>query len=152
MNSGGNGSTEDPNTASMINGMSFGVGTFLNILDWTVKGSVAKYAKQATEYAKDITQSAAKYSTKLAVVGMIISGGVGLNEYFTQGSISTSTKLDLFFGGLAFVPGADLATVIYAGANIGTTVVTGQSIGQNIDNYYWISTGVGLSVIPISKH
>jgi RHS repeat-associated protein len=152
LNTNGNGSKEDPNTASMINGMSFGVGTFLNILDWTVKGSVAKYAKQATEYAKDITQSAAKYSTKLAGVGLLISLGVGGYELNTTGNVSTSTQLDLFFGGLAFVPGADLATVIYAGANIGTTVVTGQSIGQNIDNYYWIPTGIGLGVVPIPKH
>ncbi len=147
-------SIQDPNTTSMINGMSFGLGTAMNIMDWTIKLSTSKYAKIATEYAKDIAQGAAKYSTKLAIAGMLISSGVAVNDYFTKGTVSTSSQLDMFFGGLAFVPGADVATIIYAGANIGWNIAYGKSIGQSIDENYIIVPigGAGIpSVILIPK-
>ena len=82
----------------------------------------------------------------LQATRILNAAGLGITIYTisVEKRVSTSSALDLVFGGLAFTPAAPVSLGYFA-LNFASLGFTGKSLGENIDENFYIVTMIGPS-------
>lgn len=64
------------------------------------------------------------------------------------GHFAPGAEIDAFFSGLALVPGADIASGLYAAGSLVSFIMTSKSLGQNLSENFIFVGGPAFMVIP----